>query len=165
MTKPRRAPHVVETKGSAFFDLFEPAEAERLSIQSGLALVLERAIAARKWTQAEAARRLGITQPRVNDLLRGRLEKFSIDALIVYLVRMGVPVRIETSAPTRRRRPAARRKRGDVPRVVTLMDALQKSRDTVSPGERARPVAHGTLDVKKARRWLIAEHADRLRRG
>ena len=102
MTKRRRAPQVIETKGSAFFDLFEPAEAERLSIQSGLALALERAIG--KWTQAEAARRLRITQPRVNDLLRGRLDKFSIDALIVYLIRIGVPVRIDTSSPKRRRR-------------------------------------------------------------
>jgi predicted XRE-type DNA-binding protein len=107
MTKRRRGPHVIDTKGSVFFDLFEPVEAERLSIQSGLALALERAITARKWTQAEAARRLGITQPRVNDLLRGRLDKFSIDALIVYLVRIGVPVRIDTSTPKPRRRRAA----------------------------------------------------------
>jgi predicted XRE-type DNA-binding protein len=104
MTKRRRAPQLIETTGSVFFDLFEAAEAERLSIQSGLALALERAIG--KWTQAEAARRLGITQPRVNDLLRGRLDKFSIDALILYLVRIGVPVRIDTSTPKRRRRAA-----------------------------------------------------------
>jgi len=56
--------------------------------------------------QAEAARRIGITQPRVNDLLRGRLDKFSIDALIVYLVGAGVPVRIDTSTRKRRRRAA-----------------------------------------------------------
>ena len=106
MTKSRRAPGVIETTGSAFVDLFEPAEAERLSIPSGLALALEREIETRKWTQAEAARRIGITQPRVSDLLRGRLDKFSIDALIVYLVRVGVQVRIDTSTPKRRRRAA-----------------------------------------------------------
>ncbi len=106
MTKNRRAPGAIETTGSAFFDLFEPAEAERLSIQSGLALALEREIETQKWTQAEAARRIGITQPRVSDLLRGRLDKFSIDALIVYLVRVGVQVRIDTSTPKRRRRAA-----------------------------------------------------------
>ena len=106
MTKSRRAASVIETTGSAFFDLFEPAEAERLSIQSGLALALEREIVTQKWTQAEAARRIGITQPRVSDLLRGRLDKFSIDALIVYLVRVGVQVRIDTSTPKRRRRAA-----------------------------------------------------------
>ena len=105
MKKRRRAAHEIETTGSVFFDLFEPAEAERLSIQSGLALALEREIAVRKWTQAEAARRIGITQPRVNDLLRGRLDKF--DALIVYLVRVGVQVRIDTSSTPKRRRRAA----------------------------------------------------------
>ena len=104
--KRRRAPQVIETTDSVFFDLFDAAEAERLSIQSGLALALERAIRARSWTQAEAARRLGITQPRVNDLMRGRLDKFSLDALIVYLVRIGVPVRIDTSTPKHRRRAA-----------------------------------------------------------
>lgn len=106
MTKGRRAASVIETTGSAFFDLFEPAEAERLSIQSGLALALEREIVTQKWTQAEAARRIGISQPRVSDLLRGRLDRFSIDALIVYLVRVGVQVRIDTSTPKRRRRAA-----------------------------------------------------------
>jgi predicted XRE-type DNA-binding protein len=108
MTKRRRTPRRVdiETTGSVFFDLFERADAERLSIQSGLALALEREIKARRWSQAEAARHLGITQPRVNDLLRGRLARFSIDALVVYLSRLGVQVRIETSAPKRAGRAA-----------------------------------------------------------
>jgi len=106
MKKRRRAPHVVDTTGSVFYDLFETADAERLSIQSGLALALEREIKARKWTQADAAKAIGISQPRVNDLLRGRLDKFSIDALIVYLVRVGVSVRMEASTPKRRRRAA-----------------------------------------------------------
>ena len=106
MKKARRTPHVIETTNSVFFDLFEPAEAQRLSIQSGLALALEQEIAARQWTQAEAARRLGITQPRVSDLRRGRLDKFSIDALLLYLARVDVPVRIDTSMPKRRRRAA-----------------------------------------------------------
>jgi predicted XRE-type DNA-binding protein len=96
----------VETTGSVFFDLFEQGKAERLSIQAGLALALEREIKARKLTQAAAARALGIAQPRVNDLLRGRLARFSIDALIEYLSRLGVQVRIETSAPKRPRRAA-----------------------------------------------------------
>ena len=60
----------------------------------------------RKLTQAAAARQLGISQPRVNDVLRGRLERVSIDALIVYLSRLGVQVTIKTSTP-KRTRPAA----------------------------------------------------------
>lgn len=106
MKTSRRAPVVIDTEGSVFFDLFEAAEAERLSILSGLALALEQEIGRRKWTQAAAARHLGITQPRVNDLLRNKLDKFSIDALIVYLTRAGVRVRIDTSTPKRRRRAA-----------------------------------------------------------
>lgn len=94
----------IETAGSVFFDLFEHAEAELLSIQSGLALALEREIKARKWTQAAAAKAIGIAQPRVNDLLRGRLERFSIDAMIEYLSRIGVQVTITTSAPKQRRK-------------------------------------------------------------
>ena len=34
------------------------------------------------WTQAEAARRCSVTQPRMNDLLRGRVSRFSLDALV-----------------------------------------------------------------------------------
>jgi len=96
----------IEAKGSVFFDLFERGEAERLSIQSGLALALEHEIKARKWTQAAAAKAIGIAQPRVNDLLRGRLDRFSIDALIEYLSRVGVQVQITTSRPKRPRRAA-----------------------------------------------------------
>jgi len=103
MTKRRRTAAAIETTGSVFFDLFERGEAERLSIQSGLALALERAITARKLTQSAAARQLGITQPRMNDLFRGRLDRFSIDALIVYLARLGVRVAVTTSLPKRRR--------------------------------------------------------------
>jgi len=69
-------------------------------------LTHHREIKARKRTQAGAAKAMGITQPRVNDLLRGRLDKFGIDALIVYLVRVGVSVRMKTSPPKRRGRAA-----------------------------------------------------------
>jgi predicted XRE-type DNA-binding protein len=104
MAKRRRVE--IETTDSVFFDLFEHGKAERLSIQNGLALALEREIKARKLTQAAAARQLGIAQPRVNDLLRRRLERFSIDALVEYLSRLGVQVRIVTSSPKRRGRAA-----------------------------------------------------------
>jgi predicted XRE-type DNA-binding protein len=43
-------------------------------------------------TQAEAAKRMGITQPRVSDLMRGKLHLFSIDTLIALLSRMGLRV-------------------------------------------------------------------------
>jgi predicted XRE-type DNA-binding protein len=96
----------IETTDSVFFELFERGKAERLSIQTGLALALEQEIKARKFTQAAAAKALGIRQPRVNDLLRRRYDRFSIDALVEYLSRLGVQVRIETSMPKRSRRVA-----------------------------------------------------------
>ncbi|HSI41117.1 MAG TPA: XRE family transcriptional regulator [Xanthobacteraceae bacterium] len=50
-------------------------------------------------TQSEAARRLGITQPRVNDLLRGRVSNFSLDALVNLAEQSGLTVRLELGEP------------------------------------------------------------------
>jgi predicted XRE-type DNA-binding protein len=49
-----------------------------------------------KATQTVAAKRLGITQPRLNDLLRGRIDKFSLDALVDIATRAGLSVRVKT---------------------------------------------------------------------
>lgn len=51
-------------------------------------------------TREAAAKRLGITQPRLNDLLRGRIDKFSVDALVIMLTRVGkrVTLRIRKAA-------------------------------------------------------------------
>lgn len=57
-------------------------QAESMKARSGLMHELIRAVERWKLTQAEAAKRLGITQPRLNDLLRGRIQKFSLDALV-----------------------------------------------------------------------------------
>jgi predicted XRE-type DNA-binding protein len=46
------------------------------------------------WTQAEAAKRCGVTQPRINDLLRGRIARFSIDALVNIASALGRKVRV-----------------------------------------------------------------------
>jgi len=46
-------------------------------------------------TQAEAAKRLGINQPRINDLLRGRIDKFSLDALMNLAARAGLSVQVK----------------------------------------------------------------------
>ena len=50
-------------------------------------------------TQAAAAKRLGLTQPRMNDLLRGRIDKFSLDALMNIAARAGLAVRVEIKRP------------------------------------------------------------------
>jgi predicted XRE-type DNA-binding protein len=51
----------------------------------------------RSWntTQARAARRLGITQPRLDDLLRGKINKFSLDILLTLAIRAGLKVKID----------------------------------------------------------------------
>src|ERR1039457_6240267 len=50
------------------------------------------------WTQAEAASRCGVTQPRINDLLRGRVSGFSLDALVNIATALGCRVRIDLDA-------------------------------------------------------------------
>ncbi len=79
-----------------------PGEAANLRLRAELRADLMQkigAIVARKgWTQAEAARRCGISQPRMNDLLRGRISKFSLDALVNAATALGCRVRIELKA-------------------------------------------------------------------
>jgi predicted XRE-type DNA-binding protein len=50
------------------------------------------------WTQAEAASRCGVTQPRINDLLRGRVSRFSLDALVNIATSLGCRVRFDLDA-------------------------------------------------------------------
>jgi predicted XRE-type DNA-binding protein len=59
-----------------------PEEAANLSLRSDLMIKIEMIIEENGWTQAEAAKRCGVTQPRINDLLRGRISRFSLDALV-----------------------------------------------------------------------------------
>jgi predicted XRE-type DNA-binding protein len=92
------------TKGSdnIFRDLgFSPREAEHLRVRAELMLALERLIARRRLTQARAAKLLGVSQPRVNDVVRGRLHRFSIDALVDMLARAGVRVHFTTERGAR----------------------------------------------------------------
>lgn len=77
-----------------------PEEAANLQLRSGLMDQIEAVIRENGWTQAEAAKRCGITQPRMNDLLRGRISRFSLDALVNIAAKLGrrVTVRIEDAA-------------------------------------------------------------------
>jgi predicted XRE-type DNA-binding protein len=72
-----------------------PAAAANMTARSDLMIALDRTIRSWDLTQAEAAKRLGITQPRLNDLLRGRIGKFSLDALMNLVAAAGLTVRIE----------------------------------------------------------------------
>ena len=77
---------------------FPPEEAEHLRIRAELMVALTRLIAERGWTQAEAARALGVTQPRVSDLVRGKIDRFSIDTLVGLLAHAGADVAVRVRA-------------------------------------------------------------------
>ena len=72
-----------------------PAEAANMRLRSELMIAVKQAVAGWGLTQAEAARRLEVTQPRLNDLLRGRIGNFSLDALILLATRAGLQVRVQ----------------------------------------------------------------------
>ena len=93
---------ITKGSGNVFRDLgFSPVEAEHLRVRAELMLGLERLIARRRLTQARAAKLLGVSQPRVSDLARGRLHRFSIDALVDILARAGVKVHFTTGRGAR----------------------------------------------------------------
>jgi predicted XRE-type DNA-binding protein len=68
----------------------------RSALMQQIAKLVER----KRWTQAEAASHCGISQPRVNDLLRGRIARFSLDALVNIAAALGhkVTVKLERAA-------------------------------------------------------------------
>lgn len=77
-----------------------PEEAENLRLRSALMRQIAAIVAESGWTQAEAAERCGVTQPRMNDLLRGRMARFSLDALVNIAAALGrrVTVKVEDAA-------------------------------------------------------------------
>ena len=67
----------------------DKAEASELQTRSDLMIVIRDIINAKNWSQADAGIQLGLTQPRVSDLVNGRIDKFSIDKLMTCLYRIG----------------------------------------------------------------------------
>jgi len=74
-----------------------PAEAENMKLRSALMIALEQHIKAKGWSQAEAARLLGVTQPRVSDLMRGKINLFGIDTLVNMLSAAGLRVELHVA--------------------------------------------------------------------
>ena len=86
---------IKRSSGNVFQDLGFPSdEAEYLKIRSTLMIHLRKAIEAKGLKQTEAAKLLGVTQPRISDLYKGKIHLFSIDTLIDMLTRLGVRVKI-----------------------------------------------------------------------
>ena len=97
------AVRVRRSTGNVFSDLgFSEAEAENLKVRADLMIELTQLIEAQELTQAAAAELLGMTQPRISDLMRGKIDRFSVDSLIEMLGHAGACV---SFVITRRGRP------------------------------------------------------------
>ncbi len=90
-----------EQRFKSVWDAIEssPAEAANMKARSDVMIAIREVVDKWNVTQAEAAKRLGITQPRLNDLVRGRLDKFSLDALMNLATRAGLTVRVKVVRP------------------------------------------------------------------
>jgi predicted XRE-type DNA-binding protein len=83
--------------GNVFADLGLPDADERM-LKAQLAVQIRRFIKEKGWTQVEAAEAVGLDQPKVSHLLRGRLAGFSVDRLLNILNRLGHSVEVRISA-------------------------------------------------------------------
>jgi len=93
---------ITRSSRNIFEDLgFPSEEAEYLKIRSALMIHLRKAIEAKGLKQIEAAKLLGVTQPRISDLYKGKIHLFSIDTLVDMLTRAGAHV-IMTVGSTKR---------------------------------------------------------------
>ena len=89
MTKIRRS------TGNVFQDLgFAPDDAENLKLRADLMIELSKLSKARRLTQAKAAKVFGVSQPRVSDLVRGKIDRFSVDTLVAMLGHAGAHVEL-----------------------------------------------------------------------
>ena len=87
---------VTKSSGNVFEDLgFEGSEAENLKLRAQLMRELEKLIHDKRLSQVDAAKLLGIQQSRVSDLVRGKINRFSIDTLVKLLAKTGRRVEIE----------------------------------------------------------------------
>jgi predicted XRE-type DNA-binding protein len=75
-----------------------PEQAANLRARAELMQKIAARLKQHDWTQAEAASRCGVTQPRINDLLRGRVSRFSLDALVNIATALGCRVRFDLEA-------------------------------------------------------------------
>jgi predicted XRE-type DNA-binding protein len=81
---------------ASVWDAIEPSRttAANIKARAETMIAIQEKVTSWKVTQASAAKKLGLTQPRLNDLVRGRIDKFSLDALINVAGRAGLTVRL-----------------------------------------------------------------------
>jgi predicted XRE-type DNA-binding protein len=92
------AKRVTPTGRSVFRDLFPPEQAAELEIRATLLRGLQEWLAASGKTQAAAAKQLEVTQARVSDIKRGKINTFSLDLLVKLAARAGLRPRVELAA-------------------------------------------------------------------
>jgi len=97
--------NATKDRGNVFSDLgFSAAEARNLQMRSQLMTALRKFVEKEGLTQAETARRLKVTQPRVSDLMRGKISRFSLDTLVTMSGDAGLEVDLRiTAKPVSRR--------------------------------------------------------------
>jgi predicted XRE-type DNA-binding protein len=100
LKRPSTAPNVFESLG------YPPDQAQHLLVRSQLLAALQQLLRKKGLSQVRMAKLLGITQPRVSNLMASRIDLFSTDALIELLTRLGIGVRL-TLRPLSKKRPAA----------------------------------------------------------
>lgn len=89
--------------GDVFTDLgFSPAEARNLRLRSQMMTALRKFIEKEGLTQADAAKLLKVSQPRISDLMRGKISRFSLDTLVNLLTDAGLDVDLRIKQPSRR---------------------------------------------------------------
>ena len=91
---------ITRSSGNVFRDLgFSAEESEHLKIRADLMIHVQKIIRDRSLKQSQVAHILGVTQPRVSDLLSGRIDLFSTDALIDMLAHLGSRVKLVVKPP------------------------------------------------------------------
>ncbi|MGC2030633.1 MAG: XRE family transcriptional regulator [Steroidobacteraceae bacterium] len=90
--------HVTPAGRSVFYDLFPAEKAAELKMRAQLLMGLERWMEKSRVTQAQAANVLGVTQARVSDLKRGKINRFSMDLLVRLAARAGLKPKLNLAA-------------------------------------------------------------------
>jgi predicted XRE-type DNA-binding protein len=90
--------HVTPVGRSVFHDIFRDEKAAEMEMRAQLLMGLEQWLEKSRMTQAEAAKVLGVTQARVSDLKRGKIDRFSMDLLVRLAARAGLKPKLKLAA-------------------------------------------------------------------
>jgi predicted XRE-type DNA-binding protein len=90
--------HVTPAGRSVFYDLFPAEKAAEMEMRAQLLMGLEHWLEKSRMTQAEAAKVLSVTQARVSDLKRGKIDRFSMDLLVRLAARAGLKPKLKFAA-------------------------------------------------------------------